>query len=42
MKILCSYDYNIKALKGDARGTFEVIVTYPLFPTKCVADGFRR
>jgi len=42
MKILCSYDYNIKALKGDSKGTFEVIVTYPLFPTKCVADGLRR
>ena len=42
MKILCSYDYNFKSVKGDGKGTFEVIVTYPLFPTKCVADGFRR
>ena len=42
MKILCSYDYNIRSLKGDTKGTFEVIVTYPLFPKKCVADGFRR
>lgn len=42
MKILCSYDYNFKALKGNAKGTFEVIVTYPLFPTRCVADGLKR
>lgn len=42
MKILCSYDYNMRSLKGDTKGTFEVIVTYPLFPRKCVADGFRR
>lgn len=42
MKILFSYDYNIKSLKNNTKGTFEVIVTYPLFPTKCVADGFRR
>ncbi len=42
MKVLCSYDYNLKSLKGDSKGTFEVIVTYPLFLTKCVADGLRR
>ncbi len=42
MKILCSYDYNIGSLKGDTKGTFEVIVTYPLFSKKCVADGLGR
>ncbi|WP_301425329.1 type IX secretion system membrane protein PorP/SprF, partial [Bacteroides caecimuris] len=42
MKILCSYDYNMRSLKSNTKGTFEVIVTYPLFPRKCVADGFRR
>lgn len=40
MKILCSYDYNFKSLKGNTNGTFEVILTYPLFPIKCIADGF--
>ncbi len=42
MKIVCSEVYNIRSLKGDTKGTFEVIVSYPLFPRKCVADGFRR
>lgn len=40
MKILCSYDYNFKSLKGNTNGTFEVIITYPLFPTKCISDGY--
>lgn len=40
IKILCSYDYNFKSLKGNTNGTFEVILTYPLFPIKCIADGF--
>lgn len=40
IKILCCYDYNFKSLKGNTNGTFEVIVTYFLFPKKCIADGF--
>lgn len=40
MKILGCYDYNIKALQGHTKGTFEVIVTYPLAPKKCVSAGY--
>lgn len=42
MKILFSYDYNLRALKGNTRGSFEAIVTYPLFPVRCVADGVKK
>lgn len=40
MKILCSYDFNFKSLRGDTEGTFEVIITYRLFPTKCISNGY--
>lgn len=40
MKVLCSYDYNFKSLKGDTKGTFEVIITYPLYPIKCISTGY--
>ncbi len=40
MKILCSYDYNFRSLKGNTKGTFEVIITYPLFPAKCITDCY--
>lgn len=40
VKVLCAYDYNFRAWQGNSRGTFEVIVSYPLLPKKCVADGF--
>lgn len=43
VKVLCSYDYNFKAWKGYNKGTFEVLLSYSLFPKKCVADsGIRR
>jgi type IX secretion system PorP/SprF family membrane protein len=32
LKVLCSYDYNFKAVKDKAYGTFEVIVSIPLRP----------
>lgn len=35
VKVLCAYDYNFKSWQENSRGTFEVIVSYPLFPAKC-------
>ncbi|MDL2231276.1 PorP/SprF family type IX secretion system membrane protein [Porphyromonadaceae bacterium OttesenSCG-928-L07] len=30
LKLLCSYDYNFKAVNGRSSGTFEIILTYPI------------
>lgn len=30
LKFLCTYDYNLKAVSGKAKGSFEVMVTYPI------------
>lgn len=30
LKFLCAYDYNFKALSGETRGSFEVMITYPI------------
>lgn len=34
VKILCTYDYNFKAVSDNVCGTFEVMLTYPLRRTK--------
>jgi len=34
LKILCTYDYNFKAVSDNSCGTFEVMLTYPVRRTK--------
>jgi len=34
LKFLCTYDYNLKALQKYSHGSFEVMITYPIHPTK--------